>query len=187
MGTKTKLCRYLHVPLQSMSDKILDFMGRSYRQAEMELFFEFVTQNVDGLCLGADVIVGFPGETEDDFSDTYEFLASSPVAYFHVFSYSDRKFAKSRNFPDHLDPAIIQARSTMLRQLSSHKKKEFLCSFIGKTEKVLFEEKKKGHWLGLTDNYLRVKVVSKENLRNKIVPVCLDEFQDDMLFGTVSV
>jgi len=186
MGTKTKLCRYLHIPIQSMSDKILDFMGRSYSQAEIDLFFEFVTHNVDGVCLGADVIVGFPGETEDDFDDTYEFLVNSPLAYFHVFSYSDRKLAKSRNFPNHVDPVVIQTRSAILRQLSLRKKKEFLSSFIGRTEKVLFEEKKKGYWLGLTDNYIRVKVASKERLHNELLPVHLQECHEDTLLGAVA-
>ncbi|MFA6379274.1 MAG: tRNA (N(6)-L-threonylcarbamoyladenosine(37)-C(2))-methylthiotransferase MtaB, partial [Candidatus Omnitrophota bacterium] len=129
MGTKTKLCRYLHIPLQSMSDNILDLMGRQYTKGEIDLFLEFATHNVDEICLGADIIVGFPGETEEDFNDTYEFLVNSPIAYFHVFSYSDRKFAKSRHFPHHIDRKIIQTRSAILRQLSMRKKQEFLKSF----------------------------------------------------------
>jgi len=185
MGTKTKLCRYLHIPIQSMSDKVLDFMGRQYTQAEIDIFLEFVTQNVEGICLGADVIVGFPGETEEDFNETYEFLSDSPIAYFHVFSYSDRKFAKSRSFPNHVEPVVIKTRSAILRQLSIRKKQEFMRSFLTTTQKVLFEEKKNGCWFGLTDNYIRVKVSSKENLRNQVFPVKLSQLDGDMVSGEV--
>ncbi len=186
MGTKTKLCRYLHIPIQSMSDRILDFMGRGYGRDTIDLFLEFATQNVEGICIGADIIVGFPGESEDDFNDTYEFLVESPITYFHVFSYSDRKFAKSQHFPHHVDPDVIQTRNAILRQLSLRKKQEFLRSFLGTTQKVLFEEKKKGYWLGFTDNYIRVKMASKENLHNKILTVHLSEINDDLVLGTLA-
>lgn len=186
MGTKTKLCRYLHLPLQSMSDRILELMGRSYISDEIDLFLEFATQNVSGICIGADVIVGFPGETEDDFNDTYEFLAQSSVNYLHVFSYSDRKFAQSRQFPNHIDRTTIRTRSAILRQLSARKKNEFLRSSLGTTAKVLFEEKKKGGWMGLTDNYIRVKVVSSKDLHNQILPVRLEELLDDVVLGSLN-
>lgn len=185
MGTKNKLCRYLHVPIQSASDKILQSMGRKYTRGALDLFLEFAAQNVSNICIGADVIVGFPGETEHDFEETYEFLADSPVSYFHVFSYSNRKFARSRQFSGHVSLETIQARSTVLRQLSQRKKQDFLKSFIGTSQKVLFEEKKKGQWFGLTDNYIRVKVFSSENLHNQICRVQLLSVEGDVLTGTI--
>lgn len=185
MGTKSKLCRYLHVPIQSASDSVLGLMGRKYTRGSLDLFLEFASQNVADLCIGADVIVGFPGETEKDFEETYEFLADSPLAYFHVFSYSNRKFARSRKFSGHVNTATVHARSMLLRQLSLRKKQEFLKSFIGTSQKVLFEEKKKGQWFGLTDHYTRVKVLSDENLHNQICVVQLSNLDGDTLTGTL--
>ena len=185
MGTKIKLCRYLHVPVQSASDKILNLMGRKYSRDALDLFLEFATQNVADICIGADVIVGFPGETNEDFDDTYEFLADSPIAYFHVFSYSSRKLARSRNFPGHVDRSTIEARSKILRQLSTKKKQEFSKSFLGISQKVLFEEKKNGHWFGFTDNYIRVKASSEENLHNVICLVNFSAIDKDIIAGTI--
>lgn len=185
MGTKTKLCRHLHVPIQSASDRILQMMGRKYTASMLETFFEFASQNIDDLCIGADVIVGFPGETEDDFIQTYEFLADSPIAYFHVFSYSNRKHARSRHFSGQVEKTIIQQRSEILHQLSLRKKQIFLDLFIGTVQKVLFEEQKKGFWKGLTDNYLRVQVQSKGDIRNRICSVEIYERQGDILIGKI--
>lgn len=186
MGTKIKLCRYLHVPIQSASDKILQSMGRKYTRGALDLFLEFAAQNVADICIGADVIVGFPGETEHDFEETYEFLADSPVAYFHVFSYSNRKFARSRKFSGHVSTETIQARSMVLRQLSLRKKQDFLKSFIGTSQKVLFEEKKKGQWFGLTDNYIRVKAFSREDLHNQTCLVRLSSVEGDTVVGNIA-
>ncbi|MCX5681295.1 MAG: tRNA (N(6)-L-threonylcarbamoyladenosine(37)-C(2))-methylthiotransferase MtaB [Candidatus Omnitrophica bacterium] len=185
MGTAMKLCRYLHVQIQSASDKVLRLMGRKYTCDTLDLFFEFATQNVADICIGADIIVGFPGESEKDFNDTYKFLVDSPLAYFHVFSYSDRKFARSRNFSGQVNRVVVQARSAILRQLSLQKKQKFLRSFLGTSQKVLFEEQKKGFWLGLTDNYIRVKVASSKKLHNKILDAHFSGIEKDIMIGTL--
>jgi len=185
MGTKTKLCRYLHMPVQSASDSVLQSMGRKYTVNMIETLLEFISQNIDDVCIGADIIAGFPGETEDDFIQTYEFLADSPIAYFHVFSYSNRKHARSRLFSGQTEKHIIQDRSDLLHQLSFRKKQLFLESFVGTVQKVLFEELKKGMWTGLTDNYLRVQAPSKDNLRNQILSVEICARENDLLIGRI--
>lgn len=185
MGTKTKLCRYMHVPIQSASDAILQSMGRKYACKDLELLFDFISQNIDGVCIGADVITGFPGETEDDFIQTYEFLADSPIAYFHIFSYSNRKHARSRLFPGQVERSVIQQRSDLLHKLAIRKKEVFLDSFIGTVQKVLFEELKRGAWIGLTDNYLRVRVPSQSDLRNQILSVEIIGRTEDVLNGKI--
>ncbi|MDP8265395.1 MAG: tRNA (N(6)-L-threonylcarbamoyladenosine(37)-C(2))-methylthiotransferase MtaB [Candidatus Aceula meridiana] len=183
MGTKTKLCRHLHLPLQSASDEIIERMGRRYTQKELSLFLKFASKNIQGVCLGADIIVGFPGETERHFEETYMFLEDSPLVYFHTFSYSNRKFAKSRKLGAQVDKTIIARRSKSLRNLGSEKKKAFLKQFVGTYQKVLFEERKEGAWSGLTDNYLRVQTHSSQNLRNRVISVTITEIKNDILLG----
>lgn len=173
MASNKKICRHLHIPIQSACDEILYLMKRPYQQIDLDLFFEYATQNVRDICIGADVIVGFPGETDNLFDQTYDFLKSSPISYFHTFSYSNRKLAESKNFPGQIDKSIIAKRSKILRELSQKKKDYFLLKFIGTCQKVLFEEKKDGLWTGLTDNYMRIFVSSGENLQNQICRVYL--------------
>jgi len=185
MGTKTKLCRHLHLPLQSGSDEIIKRMGRNYTQKELCLFLEFASKNIHEVCLGADIIVGFPGETERHFEETYMFLEESPLVYFHTFSYSNRKFAKSRNFGAQVDKTIIARRSESLRKLGIKKKEAFLRHFIGSYQKVLFEEKKDEAWQGLTDNYIRVQVRSSQNLKNRISAVTITDIKNDILIGKI--
>ncbi len=171
MASNRKICRHLHIPIQSACDEILHSMKRRYQQADLDLFFEYATQNIHDLCIGADVIVGFPGETNDFFDQTYDFLKSSPLAYFHIFSYSNRKLAESKDFPGQINKPIIAKRSKILRDLSQKKKNVFMSKFLDTSQKVLFEKKKDGLWDGLTDNYMRVFVSSDEDLQNQICQV----------------
>ncbi|MDP8263935.1 MAG: tRNA (N(6)-L-threonylcarbamoyladenosine(37)-C(2))-methylthiotransferase MtaB [Candidatus Aceula lacicola] len=183
MASNTKLCRYLHIPIQSACDKILFSMKRRYTSADLDLFMQFAIQNVPEICIGADVIVGFPGETDHFFEETYEFFEQAPLAYFHTFSYSNRKFAKSKDFPNQIDKKTIAKRSKALRDLSDRKKKLFIEKFLGTRQKVLFEEQKNEMWTGLTDNYLRVFVSSSKDLRNQICRVRLNSIKDNSLIG----
>ncbi len=184
MNPSSKLCRYLHVPLQSGSDPILKAMKRRYRVKEFCELIERADRMVPGICLGTDVIVGFPGETDEDFSHTYHVLRDLPLGYFHVFSYSKRQLAQSRHLPDCVDVAKIQERSRLLRELSSRKRQRFLQGLLGTPQNVLFEQKKEEDtWEGLTDNYARVKVFSKDNLRNQLVEVHLDRLEGQVMRG----
>jgi threonylcarbamoyladenosine tRNA methylthiotransferase MtaB len=185
MAQSPKLCRYLHIPLQSAHDTVLHSMNRKYTYAAFKDFVDFITGTVDGICLGTDLIVGFPTETDIRFETTYERLKISPFHYFHVFSYSPRNAAKSRKFQKKVPPQTVQKRSARLRQLSRQKRKSLYRSFLGHEVPVLFEQKKAGYWTGLTDNYLRVGVRCEKNLRNRIKPVNLVSLNADMIHGQV--
>ena len=167
MNTNKKLCRYLHIPIQSGSDQILQAMARKYTVQEFRDFVEWAYKTVPDICIGTDVIVGFPGETKSNFDETVANLMTMPIHYFHVFSYSERKFARSKRKEGKLATHVIAERSKILRDVSKKKRKQYHQSFIGKELNVLFESEKNGVWSGLTDNYIKVNFTSTENLKNK--------------------
>ncbi|OGW98330.1 MAG: tRNA (N(6)-L-threonylcarbamoyladenosine(37)-C(2))-methylthiotransferase MtaB [Omnitrophica WOR_2 bacterium GWA2_45_18] len=183
MGKGRKLCRYLHIPLQSAHDQILKRMNRQYAFQHFRDFICRALDTVPGICLGTDIITGFPGEEEDHFQETVHRLNALPIHYFHIFSYSSRRVAKSRNFQEAIAPEIIQHRSRILRQLSQQKRRLFYESFIGTTQRVLFEQRKEGTWSGLTDNYIRVRATSTDDLANRFVDIQLLKTHDAGVWG----
>ncbi|MDO8675455.1 MAG: tRNA (N(6)-L-threonylcarbamoyladenosine(37)-C(2))-methylthiotransferase MtaB [Candidatus Omnitrophota bacterium] len=178
-----KLCRYLHIPLQSGHDDILSAMKRKYTTGEFRNFIRGAYAQVPQICIGTDVIVGFPGETDAQFADAEAFLRQEPIHYFHVFSYSQRQMAKSKDMGEVVAPQTISKRSQILRDLSQRKRLMFYGSLIGTTQAVLFEEQKGGFWTGLTDNYARVKVRSDTDLHNQLVPVRLEKMDGQAIYG----
>jgi threonylcarbamoyladenosine tRNA methylthiotransferase MtaB len=183
MAQKNKLCRYLHIPLQSGSDEILEKMERKYTVKEFSQFILNAHTQIENVCIGTDVIVGFPGETDSLFQETDELLRELPFTYFHVFSYSDRNQAKSRKLENKIDDKTIAKRSKRLRELSARKRRTYFENMIGKTETVLFEQMKNELWTGVTDTYIRVKVKSDKNLQNEILPVQLCEIDGQTMIG----
>lgn len=183
MSESSKLCRYLHLPIQSASDAILKRMSRKYTLAEYDTFLARVCQRVPNIGLGTDVIVGFPGETDALFSETETYLRESPIQYFHVFSYSERQFARSKKLDGSVDTRVIRERSQILRDLSKRKRMAHGVSQLGQRVPVLFEQKKHGVWWGYTEQFSRVKMVSEENLNNVIVDVTLTNAASDGLLG----
>lgn len=172
---KSKLCRYLHIPIQSASDVVLKDMDRKYSYAEFAEFINRVHAFDPNICIGTDVIVGFPSETKEEFTITEERLRELPIDYFHVFSYSKRHLAKSRKFDAEVSPAEIKERSYILRSLSVRKRKMFYQNQINKIHHVIFEQEKNGYWNGLTDNYVRVYTRSATPLTNTTRQVTLKE------------
>ena len=183
MAASSKLVPHLHIPLQSGSNAILKQMKRLYTREEFATFLERVVEAVPDVCLGTDVIVGFPGETDDDFRETYRFLKAMPFAYFHVFSYSARDHAPSRKLGNAVPREVIQERSRLLRELSARKRRLFHQRFVGKSVSVLFEQQKNGIWEGLTPHYIRVRVKHPENLKNQIRMVRITEVNDHQVTG----
>ena len=183
---RTKLCRYLHIPLQSASEKILKGMRRKYTAEEFKDFILKTHQAVPEICIGTDIIVGFPEETDELFEETVSFVRDLPFSYVHVFSYSDRTYNKSRFFKNKVSFETIQTRSQKLRQLSMSKKQLFLERRIDTTQRVLFEEKKNGFWTGLTDNYIRVNVKTDQFIKNQIRQCRLRELQGLTVNGVMS-
>ncbi len=177
MKTNKKLCRHLHIPLQSGNDKTLKVMKRKYTVAQYDEFIQKAFQEIPGICLGTDVIVGFPGESEEDFKFTYEYLRDSTLHYFHVFSYSERQMAKSQYLLGRVDNEIIQERSQKLRQLSQRKRELFYRSQLNTTQNIIFEEENDGLWSGFSDNYLKITVKVDRNIKNECLPVIFKELQ----------
>ena len=168
-----KFMPHFHVPLQSGSDKILGAMRRRYTR---ELYEERVTKIksiMPDCCIGVDVIVGFPGETDEDFLDTYHFLNELDISYLHVFTYSERPNTGAVEMEGAVSKDIRAERSKMLRILSDKKWRYFHEQFIDKDRPVLFETMKNRKILGHTDNYIQIQVDGDLELINTIHSVKL--------------
>ena len=186
-SNESKLCRHLHLPLQSGSDEILGAMARLYCVEEFAECVRGFHDAVPQICIGTDVIVGFPGESDEHFEETARLLRELPIHYFHVFSYSPRRMAKSgRSRASDVPKETIQRRSRVLRELSRRKRRLFYETLVGTRQAVLFEQRRGPCWTGLTDNYVRVEVQRAENLQNGFHPVNLVERRDDCMLGTMA-
>lgn len=183
MGQGHKLCRYLHIPLQSGDDEILRRMERRYTIDEFSDFIRQAAAQVPQICIGTDVIVGFPGESDAHFKRTIEVLKELPIHYFHVFRYSPRHMAKSR-LMGVLASQVIGERSSILRDLSSAKRRMFHESLLGSVQTVLFEGSRDIGWQnGLTDHYVRVKIKDSGDLLNQALPVRLKAIDGQVVVG----
>ena len=186
MASSSKLCAYLHIPIQSGDDQVLQNMKRKYTSAEFAAFIERVAARVPDIGLGTDVMVGFPGEDESAFARTRSLLADLPLAYFHVFSYSERPHTYARRYTEHVPPLVVQQRSRVLRELSERKKAAFYRDFNGRTRRVLFERREKsGRYTGFTDNYIKVGVSTQAEIANELLPVRLDGLAGGVALGTL--
>src|SRR5262249_47024695 len=137
LAGKAGLARHLQVPLQSGSDATLRRMYRNYRTSDYRRTVEMLRARIPDIGLGADVIVGFPGESAEEFETTYRFIASSPLNYLHVFSYSDRPGTQASRLPEHVDAATVRDRSARLRALGEELGLRFRRAFLGRTLEVL--------------------------------------------------
>jgi threonylcarbamoyladenosine tRNA methylthiotransferase MtaB len=183
-----RIAKHLHIPLQSGDDHILFLMKRDYTTDGYRKLLEKIKTAIPQVMIGADVIVGFPGETDEQFENTYQFILSSPLDYLHVFSYSDRKGTSASQVPDKIPPQIIRKRSEILHVLGRKKWENYLEGFIGKTLEVLIEQKrdKKTNKLsGLSDNYIRVLLDGEDSLKNKIIPVSILRREGNVLMGKI--
>jgi threonylcarbamoyladenosine tRNA methylthiotransferase MtaB len=175
-----KLLPHFHIPLQSGSDTILMAMKRKYTAEVFSSRVLAVKETMPHACIAADVIVGFPGETEEDFQQTYNLIRSLPVSYVHVFSFSKRPGTLASNIKDTVPPALIKERSHRLQQLSDVKKNEFYESCKGSRAKVLFEsDNHQGFMHGFTENYIQVKTPFQQELINTICEIELKDRADD--------
>jgi len=186
MGQGKKLCRHLHISIQSANDDMLAAMNRRYTVKEYRALVQQAYEQVEGICLGTDIIVGFPGETRDHFMDTFRNVREMPFAYFHVFSYSERGHARSRKLGDKVPQEEIDRRSQKMRDLGNRKRRLFFEQNLGSIQQVLFEQKKNGLWSGLTDSYIRVQVESDLDLKNRLVPVRLAEIHGQTMHGRLA-
>ncbi len=178
------LVPYLHIPLQSGSDRVLGLMKRKYTRREFTDFLDEANRRVPSLCIGTDIMVGMPGETEADFEETCAVLRDSPLAYAHVFKYSERDGTASQRIPDKVDPKTANRRSARVRRLSAQKRHAFYQRYLGTSVEVLFEQEQDGWWDGYTGNYVRVAARSAKRLRNELGRVRLERIHGDVAIGT---
>ncbi|GIX48092.1 MAG: tRNA (N(6)-L-threonylcarbamoyladenosine(37)-C(2))-methylthiotransferase MtaB [Candidatus Tectimicrobiota bacterium] len=185
MATSRKLCPHLHIPLQSGDDEVLRRMRRRYTRADFAALVERIAACVPDVCLGTDAMVGFPGEDERAFANTRALLADLPLAYIHVFPYSERPHTAAQHYPDKVPPPVVQARSRLLRELSARKKAAFYRRFVGRTLRVLFERCEDGLYTGFSDNYVKVGVESAQALANALLPVRVEAVEHGLARGTL--
>ena len=188
VANSRKFVPHFHIPLQSGSNDILKLMSRRYK---IELYKErimYIKSLMPNACIGADVIVGFPGETDELFMETYKFIHSLDIAYLHVFSYSERDNTKAAGFSNVVPKQIRSKRSKMLRSLSVKMRRNFYSNQLGTKKTVLFEsENKKGFIHGFSENYIRVKSPWRKNLVDSIVNCDLKEISEDGYVTTGSL
>ena len=176
---------HFHIPLQSGSDELLKKMKRRYLTKLYTDRVAKIHEVMPDSCIGVDVIVGFPGETEEEFLKTYNFLNELPISYLHVFTYSERENTEAAEMDGIVPISERKKRNKMLRILSEKKKMAFYQTQIGKTLPVLWEhENKSGLMYGFTENYVRVQKPFEENSVNQIEFLKLNKVEND---GTVSV
>jgi threonylcarbamoyladenosine tRNA methylthiotransferase MtaB len=180
VATSKRFVPHFHIPLQSGSDKILGLMRRRYKRDLYVNRVAKIKELMPDCCIGVDVIVGFPGETREDFIDTYNFLNDLNVSYLHVFTYSERENTLAAEMKGAVPGSTRADRSKMLHILSDKKRRAFYETQIGKTDEVLFEgDIKEGFMHGFTRNYVKVKVKYDPVLVNELKKVCLTNISSD--------
>ncbi len=171
---------HFHIPLQSGSDRILKLMRRKYDRKLFQNRVEQIKAINPDCCIGVDVIVGFPGETDEDFQETLDFLQALEVSYLHVFTYSERANTTAIKLGEPVPISVRKERSKQLHWLSDRKKQQFYHSQLGKWRTVLFEqEEDEGKMYGFTENYLKVESTFDASLVNQLVPVQMDHLTLD--------
>ncbi len=168
---------HFHIPLQSGNNRILKAMKRRYTRELFAARVEAIKKSMPHACIGVDVIVGFPGETEADFKETYRFIQDLDVSYLHVFTYSERPNTPAIEMDGRVPMQERRARNQMLRILSEKKRAAFYASFEGHQLEVLVEQsRKEGVLTGFTKNYIKVEVPSAHIAVNDIIPIQLGKF-----------
>jgi threonylcarbamoyladenosine tRNA methylthiotransferase MtaB len=157
----SRLCRHFHIPLQSGDDRILERMHRPYSRDDFRNRVNTIIHRLAEAAIGVDTLIGFPGETDAAFDQTYELIASLPVAYLHVFPFSPRKGTPAYSYENQVPVQTIKERCQRMRRLGAQKRRSFYERCVGRTVTVLVEEtrdKKDGRLRGLTDNYIPVRL-----------------------------
>ncbi len=161
-------------------------MRRKYSVSEYTSFIRHAFETVPDICIGTDIMAGFPGETDEDFEETCELFIEQPLAYCHVFPYSERDGTLAARRTDSVPVPERNRRCARLRRLSAAKRHDFQVRFLGRETEVLFEDPRNGLWPGYTPNYIRVLCESRRNLANRLVRVRLDRISADFVEGTVA-
>jgi threonylcarbamoyladenosine tRNA methylthiotransferase MtaB len=180
-----RLCPHFHLPLQSGSNRVLSRMKRHYTTADYYRAISLIRKIVPEAAITTDVIVGFPGETETEFGESYEFCQQVGFARIHVFPYSPRLGTEAARMPHQVAEKIKGQRAQKMLALAKESAHNFSRQFLGKILRVLWEKKSGGIWSGLTGNYIRVYTRSNQDLTNQLLPVELKELYRDGVWGRI--
>ncbi len=178
-----RLCRHLHLPLQSGCDATLRRMARRYTTTEFAALVIAARRTIPDLALTTDIIVGFPGETDEEFEESLRFVDKMGFARIHVFRYSARPGTPAAAMPHQLPPDVMRDRSQAMLDLARRSAEGFRRGFLGRRMEVLWEERRKAVWSGLTDNYIRVETRSEADLTNLLIPTELVALTDNGMLG----
>ena len=177
LAASQRFCPHFHVPLQSGDNEVLRRMGRPYTREMFSAVVRGIHEKIPDAAIGVDVLIGFPGESETAFSNTYNIVNDLPISYLHVFPFSPRKGTPAAAYADPVPPEAVKARCRRMRTLGSAKRKAFYRRFLGRTVDVLVESERDGDTgllKGVSGNYLTVLLEGEDALRNRIVPVCIE-------------
>ena len=163
MAEQSQICRFLHLPLQYGEDSILQRMGRHYDCQTYENSVRYAIEKLPGLCLGSDLILGFPGETDESFAACLDYVRSIPFGLLHIFPYSPRQGTAAAKMKNRPPSPVVKARAAEMRKIAAHKEREFAKSQIGKNLPVLLEKSSPGAQ-GWSDNYLQIRLKGPEKL-----------------------
>ncbi|MQY60166.1 MAG: tRNA (N(6)-L-threonylcarbamoyladenosine(37)-C(2))-methylthiotransferase MtaB [Clostridia bacterium] len=182
------ICPHLHLPLQSGDAEILKKMGRRYTLEEYRRLLRKVRKKILSVAITSDVMVGFPGEEESNFSNTYRFLEEMKFSRLHIFRFSPRKGTRAYSIKPGIEEKVKKERSKLLRDLGNKLSQDFASQFLGKTLTVLAEDQpdtESGLLLGYTENYIPVLFKGKEELKNKLIRIRLSEIKEGRALGRV--
>ena len=178
---------HFHIPLQSGSDRILRRMRRPYTASHFFGLLEFIQSAMPAAALGTDVMVGFPGETEEDFEATCDLIRRSPLAYLHVFPFSARPGTDACSMPERVAPLVVRERARILREISREKNLGFRRRFVGRMlpAVTLSKEEEMGDSVVLTENYIHARISDPGITPNRLVTVRIDEVRPDATFASL--
>ena len=178
-----RLCRHFHLALQSGSERVLKRMRRRYTKEQYRDAVQRLRRFQPDVAITTDVIVGFPGETDDDFEECLAFCREMAFAGIHVFPYSQREHTLASRMTDAVSDAVKKQRVHRLIELSDAMSEDYRRRFVGRTMPVLWETQRDGVWEGLTDTYVKVNAAGGAALRNQVTPVLMLETRDGRLMG----
>jgi len=179
-----RIAKHAHVPMQSGSDRILRGMHRKYRAWHYREKIEKIRRAMPTAAIGADVMVGFPGETDADFAETHRMIEDLPFTYLHVFTYSSRPGTPAAAMANQVPLPVSRERNRILRELASEKKRGFMQSFVGQTiDAITLDHFDGTHTEALTDNYLKLRLEARHE-PNRWLPAAIEGFEGDTLLGT---
>lgn len=181
-----RLCRHFHLSLQSGCDRTLTRMGRRYRTGDFRALVEQIRRQIPDVALTTDVMVGFPGESEADFAESLQTIASLPFSDLHIFPFSRRPGTTAARMPNQISPPVRRERCQQMHDLAHELARAFRRPFLGRTLDVLWSWQRDGVWHGLSDNYLRVSSRTKGDWLNQITPTRIVSLRKKTLEGQIA-